>query len=68
MWFLRGILIVFLVYYLLKFLGRAFFSSRSRPGRQERKPEAGGGKAYSKLTDQEIEDADFEEIDSEDTR
>lgn len=63
MWFIRIVLFAALLYYLLRILGRWLASSNSRsksPGNDKihRRKES----KYSHLTDQEIEDADFEEI------
>ncbi len=63
---LRIVLIAFLVYYGIKlFAGWIFRSDRDRIRVKRRRWAKGGEKRYSDLTDQRIEDADYEEIDSE---
>lgn len=63
---LRIVLIAVLLYYGIKLLAGWIFRSDKeglhvkRRGRAKR-----GGKRYSDLTDQRIEDADYEEIDAE---
>ncbi|HSG29182.1 MAG TPA: hypothetical protein VLA34_11935 [Candidatus Krumholzibacterium sp.] len=62
MLFLRTLLIFFLIYSLLKWFGALISRTAGRRG----KP--GGGKRqapksdYSDITDQKVEDADFEEL------
>ncbi len=60
---LRFILLIVLAYYLLKILTRWILGISG--GRRERNSAATTGpdnRKYSELTDQEIEDADYEEI------
>ncbi|MBN2071248.1 MAG: hypothetical protein JW814_07295 [Candidatus Krumholzibacteriota bacterium] len=62
MLFFRILLIFGLAYYLIKIFGRSF-----NPGRRSGKPRTGTGgdrrdEDYSELTNQKIEDADYEEI------
>jgi len=67
MTFLRFILLLVLAYYLVKILARWIIGVSS--GRREGPLRPSPGKRdlrYKELTDQEIEDADFEEIGTED--
>lgn len=64
---LRFILIFALIYYFIKLLGRWLSSgTRSESVRGGKKGSARAGSDYNKLTDQAIEDADFEDISEED--
>ena len=65
---LRFILFLVLAYYLMKLLMRWIVGS-SRGGTRYTDgggPSRGAERPYSALTDQEIEDADFEEIERDD--
>jgi hypothetical protein len=65
MTFIRSILIFVFVYLLIRLLGRWLVSALGGTKVEEsRKKRA--RKDYSTLTDQKIEDADFEEIKNED--
>jgi hypothetical protein len=64
---LRFILLIVLAYYLLKLLMRWILGVSG--GGRERKSGSttgSGNRRYSELTDQEIEDADYEEIATKD--
>ncbi len=60
---LKFILLAALFYYLLRIIGRLFTSSQKRSASSgiNNKPQQHDSR-YSHLTDQEIEDADYEEI------
>lgn len=63
---LRIVLIAVLLYYGIKFLaGWIFRSDRERVHGKRRGRAKGGKEHYRDLTDQQIEDADYEEIDAE---
>lgn len=66
--FLRFILLLVLAYYLLKLFYRWILGSLGAR-REETGDGSSGprGRNYSKLTDQEIEDADYEEIGTEES-
>lgn len=64
MTFLRFILLLVLAYYLLKLLSRWILGMSS--GKGTRSAQRKRDRRYRELTDQEIEDADFEEIGTED--
>ena len=67
MTFLRFILLLVLAYYLVKMLSRwilGLSGGRREGGRRDASGES--DLRYRELTDQEIEDADFEEIGTED--
>jgi len=68
MTFLRFILLLVLAYYLLKLFSRWILgisgAKRERTGDASARPEE---RRYNELTDQEIEDADYEEIGTEDS-
>ena len=66
MTFLRIILLAVLLYYGIKILaGWIFRSDNKRPHVDKRRPAGRDAKRYSDLTDQRIEDADYEEIETE---
>lgn len=63
--FLRFLLLAVLFYYVIKWLWGRFFS----PGvRRPQGGESGGRDNYSELTDQKIDDVDFEDIKPGDER
>lgn len=63
---LRIILIAIAVYYGIKLLAGWIFRSSAGVGRvKRRKPSRNGDDRYRGLTDQRIDDADYEEIDTE---
>ncbi len=65
--FLRFILLIVLAYYLLKLFTRWILGiSGGRSVRRGGKTDDSGDRRYSELTDQEIEDADYEEIATKD--
>jgi hypothetical protein len=60
---LRILILVIALYYGLKLAARWIFRSDSQRTRARRDGKrAGGERRYSDLTDQEIEDAEYEEI------
>lgn len=65
--FIRFILLLVLAYYLLKLFIRWILGiSDGRKTRNAGASYRSGSRSYSELTDQEIEDADYEEIVTED--
>ncbi|UCF05327.1 MAG: hypothetical protein JSV33_15650 [bacterium] len=65
MFLLRILLIVLLLYFVLKAIGRWLFSPPERRVRDRRDDVPKDNDLYGKLTDQTIEDAEYEEIDKE---
>jgi hypothetical protein len=66
MLFLRFILLLVLAYYLIKLFSRWILGiSGGRKGGTGRSAPREKDRRYGELTDQEIEDADFEEIGTE---
>lgn len=59
---LRFILIFALFYYLLKLFFRWLTGSSSGRGERRRRTETSKKQEYSDLTDQKIEDAEYEEL------
>ncbi len=62
MGFLRVVIGIIMIYILARMLGRWIFKEEKAGGEKRREKKDG----YSNLTDQAIEDADFEEIETED--
>lgn len=67
MFLLRILLSVVLLYYLLKILGKWLFP-RDKTKRTTGGGRSGGKERYRNLTDQAIDDADYEEIEGEGKR
>ncbi len=63
---LRFILIFALIYYFIKLLGRWLSSGTRSESVRGGKGSAQAGSDYNELTDQAIEDANFEDISEED--
>ena len=66
--FFRIIIIVVLIYYALKLLSKWLSSGFSKASIRTGDQDKGNKKRYKELTDQAIEDADYEEIESEDSK
>jgi hypothetical protein len=66
MFLLRVILIALLMYFVLKAIGRWLFTPSRRTARDRREDAPRDDDRYGQLTDQAIEDAEYEEIDRED--